>query len=289
MIKTKIMLVIISDLDGTLLDESYSFEAARPALRLLDQLRIPLVFCTSKTRSEVEYYRSILNNWHPFIVENGGALYMPERYFPQTINAPVYRDGCAVIEFGSPYNELIQSIARASADSGCSVRGFNQMSVEEISERCRMPLASARLAKQREYDEPFEILSGDAGRLMEAITRQKKRCIRGGSFYHIIGANDKAHCVNLLRHFYEKNYRRLVVTAGLGDGMNDVGFLNLVDIPILLQSAAIANLKKAVPSGQEWPSGPQGWNAAVLDIISRNPDSEERDIEGDSASKIYPD
>jgi mannosyl-3-phosphoglycerate phosphatase len=131
-----------------------------------------------------------------------------------------------------------------------------------------MPPAAAALAKQREYDEPFEILSGDDKRLAEAILKHKKRWTRGGSFYHILGANDKAHCVNLLIHFYTTIFED-VVSVGLGDGLNDAGFLNLVDIPILLESAAIAELKKAVPRGCAWPGGPRGWNAAVLDVIRR--------------------
>jgi mannosyl-3-phosphoglycerate phosphatase len=264
------MLVFISDLDGTLLDETYSYEAARPALRLLNQLRIPLVLCTSKTRAEVEVSRSLLENNHPFIVENGGALYIPESYFPLTIHSPLHRDGYAVIEFGDQYHELVRCLNQASADSGCSVRGFSQMSVEQISQRCKMSMTNARLAQKREYDEPFEILSGDGERLLEAIQEQKKRWTRGGSFYHILGVNDKAHCVNLLLHFYTKIYKN-VITVGLGDGLNDAGFLNLVDIAILMESSAIAELQKDVPRGwQSSAPGPQGWNLAVLNVIGQH-------------------
>jgi mannosyl-3-phosphoglycerate phosphatase len=280
-----IMLLFITDLDGTLLDAKYSYEAARPALKLLSDLQIPLVLCTSKTRAEVEVCRSQLGNHHPFIVENGGALYTPQRYFSLTINSAAYRDGYAVIEFGDPYHELVQSLMQASAESGCPVRGFHQMSVEEISKRCNMSPLVARLAKQREYDEPFEILSGDDTRLTEAIVHQKKRWTRGGSFYHILGANDKAHCVNLLIHFYKRFFKN-VVTIGLGDGLNDIGFLSLVDIPILLESPAIADLKKAVPQGRHSPApGPQGWNAAVLEVIQQHLVSEGIAVGMDAALK----
>jgi mannosyl-3-phosphoglycerate phosphatase len=264
------MLVIITDLDGTLLDSTYSYEAARPALRLLNHFRIPLILCTSKTRAEVEACRSRLNNDHPFIIENGGALYIPESYFAPVINSPVRRDGYAVIEFGDPYPELVRCLLQASAQSDCCVRGFHQMSIEEVSACCNMSLTAASLAKKREYDEPFEILSGDGKRLTEAIEKQKKRWTHGGRFYHILGANDKAHCVNLLSHYYREVFKS-VVTVGLGDGLNDAGFLNLVDIPILLESAAIEDLKKAVPRGRRCSgNGPQAWNAAVLETIDKH-------------------
>jgi len=264
-----IMLIFITDLDGTLLDKNYSYEAAHDALRILREHRIPLILCTSKTRAEVEACRCLLENRHPFVVENGGALYIPELYFGRRICAPLRRDGYAVIEFGSPYSDLVQCLLEAAAESRCSVRGFHEMSIEEISERCNMSVAAAALAKRREYDEPFEILEGDERRLTDAIERRKKRWTRGGSFYHILGANDKAHCVNLLIHFYKRIHDH-VVTVGLGDGLNDAGFLSLVDMPILMKSPAIEDLKKAVPGGiLSRGNGPSAWNDAVLEIVNQ--------------------
>jgi mannosyl-3-phosphoglycerate phosphatase len=264
------MLVFITDLDGTLLDETYSCEAARQALKSINLLGIPLVLCTSKTRAEVEVFRPTIENRHPFIVENGGALYIPERYFSLTLKTAVRRDGYAVIEFGDPYPELVLCLAQASAESNCSVRGFHQMSIEEISLRCNMSMAAADLAKRREYDEPFEILTGESECLTDSITKHKKRWTHGGSFYHILGSNDKAHCASLLIHLYKRTCKH-VVSIGLGDGLNDAGFLNLMDIPILLESPAIKSLKKAVPRGRQCRGGgPQAWNTAVLEIIEQH-------------------
>ena len=260
------MLVLITDLDGTLLDESYSFEKALPALRELRDRRIPLVFCTSKSSAEVEAIRLELDNTHPFIVENGGALCIPESHFPLPINAAKRRDGYAVIEFGSPYPEIVESLRTAAEESDCLVRGFSQMTVEEVSEMCKMPINAALKAKQREYDEPFQILSGDSRRLFDSILKQKRRWTRGNRFYHILGANDKGHCVILLRHFYERIYPS-VVFVGVGDGLNDAGFLNLVDIPLLLESDEIGELRRAVPNGRLCAGGPRGWNNSVLDVI----------------------
>lgn len=262
------MLIIITDMDGTLLDEHYSYDAALPALGMLRDLGIPLIFCTSKTRAEVEIFREQIGVLHPFIVENGGALYVPENYFPQEIQSPVRRDGYAVIEIGSPYWELVETLREASTVSGCEVRGFHQMSAEEISRRYNLPLRAADAAKRREYDEPFEILSGDERRLLSAIEERKKRWTQGGRFYHIIGANDKAHCVNLLCHFFVRAYEDVTV-VGLGDGLNDTAFLKSVHVPIVLDSPAAPALKKAVPHSRLFPGGPKGWNEAVLDVIGR--------------------
>ena len=260
------MIICISDLDGTLLDDAYCCYEALPALRELADRQIPLVLCSSKTRSEMEPVRQKIANHHPFIVENGGAIYIQEQYFPVPVDAPVRRNGYAVLEFGDPYGEIVECLLQSAEASGCTVRGFHQMSAAEISAACNLPPDAARLAKQREYDEPFEILSGDPQKLFRAIERRKKRWTRGGRFYHILGSNDKGHCVILLRRLYEEIYQT-VVAVGLGDGINDAGFLVRVDIPFLMDSANIEELKKMVPHGRLCASGPKGWNRAMLDVI----------------------
>jgi len=281
------MIVFITDLDGTLLDANYSYEASLPALNLLKRLRIPLVLCTSKTRAEVEALRCRLGNRDPFIVENGGALYIPDGCLPVEINTAIRRGGCAIIEFGAPYLELVQTLRRASAESRCAVLGFHQMSIEEIAACCKMPPGEAHLAKQREYDEPFKILEGDPQSLFAAIERQKKRWTYGGSFYHVLGANDKAHCVNLLIHYYRTAFDP-VITVGLGNGANDAGFLKLVDVPLVLESSASQELMAAIPRARlcMGAGGPEAWNEAVLDAVNRLLPAEQQAAEASESSGI---
>src|SRR4051794_3392531 len=94
-------LLVLSDLDGTLLDHTtYAFDAARAALERLRDARVPLVLCTSKTRAEVEPLRAALDNAHPFIVENGGAVYVPVGYFPFGIEGAERRGDYAVVPLG---------------------------------------------------------------------------------------------------------------------------------------------------------------------------------------------
>ncbi len=69
--------VIFSDLDGTLLDAvRYSFNDALPALSLIQAHGVPLVLCSSKTRAEIEACRQRMHNFHPFITENGGGIFI---------------------------------------------------------------------------------------------------------------------------------------------------------------------------------------------------------------------
>jgi mannosyl-3-phosphoglycerate phosphatase len=262
--------VVFTDLDGTLLDHStYSFTEARPALGLLKSRGIPLVICTSKTRREAEYWRRLLDNHHPFIVENGGAVFVPEGYFDFAIPGAEPRDGHLMLPLGAPYAELVESLLRAAGESRCRVRGFSQMSIEEIGECCQMNLQQAALAREREFDEPFLILTPErtAG-LLAAIERGGKRWTRGGRFHHILGANDKAAAVLLLLDLYRKKEAE-VRSIGLGDGLNDAPFLNAVGVPFLIRTPWLDQLQALVPGGTPTDSpGPRGWNQALLGLYA---------------------
>ncbi|NNC55214.1 MAG: HAD hydrolase family protein, partial [Pseudomonadales bacterium] len=67
--------MVFTDLDGSLLDHhSYSYDAALPALTLLEQKNIPIIFCSSKTRAEMDRLRIDMGHAAPFIIENGAAI-----------------------------------------------------------------------------------------------------------------------------------------------------------------------------------------------------------------------
>jgi mannosyl-3-phosphoglycerate phosphatase len=264
--------VVYSDLDGTLLhSQTYSFEAAGPALAVLREQGVPLVVCTSKTRAEVEMWRERLDAPHPFIVENGGAIYIPRGYFPFAIRNAVQRDGYQVIEFGRPYEELVRCLKESSQDSGCEAVGFNDMSVAEICVRTLLPVAQAELAKKREYDEPFEILGSGTHNLLAAIEQRGKRWTRGNRFYHVTGNNDKGAAVQFLNGLYRKAFGP-VHTIGVGDGHNDVKLLANVDSPVIIRSRFAVALKTSVPlSYVSDAPGPHGWNQAILQVLQGVP------------------
>jgi mannosyl-3-phosphoglycerate phosphatase family protein len=271
-------LIIVSDLDGTLLDhETYGFDAALPALERLRRDRVPVVLCTSKTRAEVEPLRAMLGNEHPFIVENGGAVIVPHGYFPFDIGLAIgleraeVRDGVVIIPLGDPYRELVAILREASRDSGVGVRGFADMSDAEVAASTGLSVDDARLAKQREFDEPFEVLDAGSAEsvaaLAAAIARLGKRWTAGGRFHHITGANDKAAAVRILADLYRRDLGD-VTTIGLGDALNDVDFLREVDRPVVIESPNAPEMARRVPGAVVTRhAGPAGWNEAVLEIL----------------------
>jgi mannosyl-3-phosphoglycerate phosphatase len=268
------MMVVFTDLDGTLLDQgTYSFRAADQALQKLRELHAPVVFVTSKTFREVDLWRTKMNNNDAFAVENGAAVFAPKGDPPLANEAAQDFDGYEMVAFGIAYRDLTRALKGAARESGCQIRGFVDMTAEEISRDCDLPLEQAVLAKTRQYDEPFRLLKGDVESLRRALERRSLRLTRGGRFFHVTGHNGKADAVLLLI----QAYRQLgpIRTIGIGDGPNDAGFLNLVDYPVLLDSPAAEELHKHVPRARSAPAGPGGWNEAVLEILASVEDQQD--------------
>lgn len=264
-----VAIIVVTDLDGTLLDEeTYSFEDALPAITLLKNKSVPLVFCSSKTRSEVEFWRKKIGNNDPFVIENGAAVYIPAGCFGFPVANSRRRGGYDVLQLGTEYFELVTSLQKASAQSKCRVRGFHQMSTSEVSELCGLSPEVAELAKEREFDEPFVILDPDReAELVAAIEAAGKHFTRGGRFCHIVGNNDKGLALQHLLELYRRVDPRLC-TIGLGDGSNDIPLLNSVNWPILIRGRWLDRLQAAVPNGRPTRSqGPAGWSEAITAIL----------------------
>ena len=268
--------VFFTDLDGTLLDHrTYTWTAARPALRALARRRQPLVIVTSKTRAEVLPLLGKLERREPFVVENGGAIYVPAGYFPFRIaDADRAGRGWQRVALGTPYPMLVAALRTAARRARVSVRGFSQMPAREVAERTGMELTAARRARRREFDEAFIILDGDKRawpRLRAEIRRRGLRTTRGSRFFHIMGANDKGVAVRRLKAWFERLGASPVRAVGLGDSPNDIPMLRAVTVPVLVARPGgryDAETSAAVPAARRAGGiGPQGWNRAVLCLL----------------------
>jgi len=268
----KVPLIVFSDLDGTLLDSrTYSFEPARPAIAALAEAGIPLIFCTSKTRLETERWRRALANIHPFIVENGGAIFVPEKYFGEDVGYDKRDGGYGVLEFGRPYPELRRALEEIRTATGLPLRGFGDMTVDEIAERCGFSRQDAEQAAGRDYDEPFVGVEADQlPRVVREAGQRGLEVVSGGRFQHLVGEIDKGRAVRALRSLYETAFGP-VRSAGLGDSANDEPMLRAVDLPILVRKPDGSHIGPVDLAGLVIApyAGPEGWRDAVLTLLRR--------------------
>jgi len=265
-------LVIFTDLDGTLLDRNtYSFEPAQSALHLIRQKDIPLVLSSSKTRAEMEFYRRKLENGHPFISENGGAIFIPKDYFSFRFPYDRETDWFFVLELGIFYSQIIDVLELIKKETGILIKGFSDLTEKEISSVCGLDIKEAVLAKKREYDEPFIIEGGEkeVWLVKEKIEEKGMNYAWGGRFHHILGKNDKGKAVEILKEFYENQFFS-IFTIGIGDSLNDLPMLSVVDRPVFLKGENSVSPEVLSPI-QNFTiingTGPQAWNEVILNII----------------------
>jgi len=263
-------LVIFTDLDGCLLDrQTYSFEPAQAALRLIKEKKIPLVLVSSKTRVEMEGYRRRLKNDHPFVSENGGAIFIPKGYFSFQFSHEREWEKYFVLELGTFYPQIIRALEFIRKETGIQIRGFHDLSEEDLVSLSGLTREEAAWAKEREYDEPFLIEGGEREiKIVQKKIRERGlNYVWGGKFHHILGKNDKGKAAQILKDLYKKEFS-LIQTVGIGDSLNDLPMLSAVDHPIFLKGeedlSEISPVKNLVLLEG---TGPQIWNKAILSVL----------------------
>ena len=268
-------LLIFTDLDGTLLDhDTYDFSPALPALEALRAAQVPLILCSSKTFAEMQYWRKTLELAHPFISENGGALFVPQNYFAQPLEIASERDGHSLILTGVEYSTLRAALGEIAKRTGLPLTGFGDLTIEQIAARTGLTFEQAFLAKMRDADEPFfidgDFDENDVKRLQDEVWRKGLRVARGGRFFHLTGDCDKGTAARQLTRLYQAARQHPVRTVGLGDSLNDLPLLQAAEMPILVRKKngefdenVLAQVKAQITK----QSGPAGWNEVVLEIL----------------------
>jgi mannosyl-3-phosphoglycerate phosphatase len=262
-------IAVFTDLDGSLLDhDTYSFENARPALERIRDQGIPLVFASSKTRSEIEALQAAMGIREPFIVENGAAVFFPDGYRNWRIREGVHQPPYTVIRLGATYSEIRYCMQELQLVY--NIQGFGDLGVKDIERLSGLSPAQAGLAKQREFTEPF-LLDDDGSYfdLLAAAEASGFTITRGGRFYHLMGAGqDKGVAVRRSLSVIRRNIGQPLCTIGVGDSANDRALLLSVDIAILIphpdgthEDMELTGLRKARHPGS------RGWNDMILEML----------------------
>lgn len=265
-------LVIFTDLDGSLLERrTYDHREALPALERLRAQCIPLVFCSSKTRSEQVELRSRLGIKDPFIVEDGGAVYIERGYFTFRFADGRSRGPHLVVEFGTPYREVRRIVSAVAEETGISLRGYGDMDAAAVAALTGLDIDTARRAMEREYEETLVIDPDpeELARLGEAFASHGLTMTRGSSFLGVKGTHDKGTAVRRLIGLYRRQYGD-IVSVGIGDSGNDGPLLAAVDLPYLVQKEEGRWEHLSIPRLRRIAGvGPVGWRAAVHELLEK--------------------
>lgn len=247
-------LLVFSDLDGTLLDhDTYAWDAAEPALQALASIGAGVILASSKTGPEIEVLQQAmtLTDW-PAIVENGAGVLTDT---PTT--ASDYTAIRAALET-APHRDHYQ--------------GFGDLTAEGVAALTGLPLADARLAKDRSFSEPglWKGSEADKHTFLTHLKSQGIHAREGGRFLTLsMGKTKACQMAAIIAHF------RPAQTLALGDAPNDIEMLQTADHGVIVANphrAPLPHLSQE-DTGQITRTtlpGPAGWNAAVLSYLHQH-------------------
>ncbi|MEA9392630.1 mannosyl-3-phosphoglycerate phosphatase-related protein [Acerihabitans sp. TG2] len=260
-------LVVITDLDGSLLDHhTYSWQPAALWLDKLIAAQVPVILCSSKTTAEIVPLQASMGlQGLPFIAENGALV---------QLTSPLFTDASPIKIRGYDYDTIRTIIQRLRDVKGFRFLGFGDVDEKVIGEWTGLAPQQAMLAQQREASEAFIWRDSDV-RLAEftsLLATEGLSVTQGGRFYHVMSANSSkgAAVRQLLQHFHQQDGRSWR-SLGLGDGPNDISMLNEVDYAVIIKG--YSNSPMALDPRQQQiyrttAYGPEGWSEGMDHFIT---------------------
>lgn len=278
-------IVVFSDIDGTLVDIfTRNYGKSKELVKKLEESSIPVVLCSSKTWAEQDLIRRDLGlEGEPFIVENGGAVIIPDGYFDRGGSTGddlqhhgVVRvvDGYRVIELGRSSEEIRKVLQDVRRKTGTAFKGVSDLSIEEVAKIVGMTYDEAERMSKRRYGETIlEIDKTKKLQFEQVLSEEGLQVIHGGRYFDVTAGNDKGKAVRILMDLYRKELGEDTIFIGVGDSPNDIPMLKLTDVAILVQkyngtwAEVDNNIITTTRVVKVEGIGPAGWENAFATII----------------------
>ena len=252
---------VVSDVDGTLMDHSYDLPPAKETIKLLQELSIPVILCTSKTAAEVKVIRKELNLTDPFIVENGAAIY----------GETLIRVNGEII-LGEKYKILENILSSISKEINYNLQPLNNISDQEATKLTGLKGQSLELMRDRHWSMPF--LNPPDNKEEEiniCCKRFNVEIFRGNRMSHMLSINsNKGKAINALKKYSNNPNIKII---GLGDSPNDLPLLLNSDYKIVIPGPDGPNLKLLEKLNNykftlaTYPNG-YGWKSEINKLIN---------------------
>jgi len=261
--------IIFTDLDGTLLDHyDNSFAPAESLLAELEDIGIPVIPTSSMTHAEIIELRTELANNHPFITENGAAVFIPQGYFPQQPHNTKIRGDFWVHEFSQPRQQWRTVLDQLGVNFPGCFRSFSDCSEQEIMAITGFGERHATLANIREYSEAIQWLGAttDKQQFITQLQEAGARAQQGARYLCIGGQCDKGMALLWLQDQYQRfSGDKIYHSLAVGDANNDIPMLLASDIALLIRSPAhdLPSLHRSGFTLVSEQQGPMGWDEGV--------------------------
>ena len=253
---------IVTDLDGTLMDEDYDIAPAKKTLNLLAKLNIPVIPCTSKTASEVRFFRKENGLFDPFIVENGAAIYGCNEN-----NSSEWE-----LILGKSYKELRITLMKISKLLNYDLIPLNDLNQNQIYELTGLSDQGITRALDRQWSVPFLNPPDNIFEKVKHICESHDvHVFKGNRMSHLLSnKSHKGEAVNKLKEYLKNKDVKIIA---LGDSQNDLPLLEYADISIVIPGKNGPNkyLKNGIDKGYfRLANAPHalGWSNSIKDVIN---------------------
>jgi predicted mannosyl-3-phosphoglycerate phosphatase (HAD superfamily) len=193
----------------------------------LDHEAIPAVWLTARSRLQFDEARRKHGHTHPYIAEEGCAVYLPEDYFhlrPASDASRTKKD--ATLRLGRftciPIAEALPAAAEAvqtlSQDTGVPVVTLRSLSPRELVQNTGLPQKEAELARQRDFDEVFFFAGASEEEVERFLTLGQERNLQfrqqGVLWSAAIGPSVQ-RCIRELTKLYDRALHYHAHTLGI--------------------------------------------------------------------------
>ena len=221
---------VVSDVDGTLMDHTYDLTPAKETIKILQEISVPVILCTSKTAAEVKVIRKELNLRDPYIVENGAAIYGESL---EEVNGEII--------LGERYDVLEEILSSISKEINFNLTPLNNLSDNEATALTGLRGNSLTLMRDRHWSMPFlnppDFLEENINLICKRLNVQ---ILKGNRMSHLLSINsDKGSAINALKKYSKKVVPKII---GLGDSPNDLPLLLNSDFRIVIPGMEGPNL-----------------------------------------------
>ena len=261
--------LVFTDLDGSLLDHhDYGYRDALPQLRQLENLGIPVIPASSKTRVEIERLRDELGNTHPFNDENGAGVFVPVGYFPEQPPDTVEREGYWVYSTCPPRDTWLAALEALQPEFAGKFDYFHRAGVNGIVRMTNLSPECALEANQRDFSEPVKWFGDNTeldlflGKLESAGASE----LKGGRFFSVCGDCDKGRALVWLRDLYCRAWGlSRCHDIAIGDSGNDRAMLEVAETALAIRSTVhdFPKLQRQTGIIYSKDYGPAGWAEGV--------------------------
>lgn len=260
------MLLFFSDIDGTILDDKFSFDISSAGIYALKNNNIILIPVSAKSFDEIVSFSNALGITSPFAFENGAGIAYP-------IESSEKKD-FRIELCGNDLNILKKKFSELNILFSKKLKPMYEMNPEEIAGLTGLDFDSAKNSGNRLASIPFiNTINSDINiseKINFFLVKNLLKIEKGKKLYYLQNSFcDKGNAVKKILNYYRVKYPfSQISTVCTGDSLNDSAMFDSVDTAFCVNG----NLKGiAKNSGLTFTNknGPEGFNEAVFTILNK--------------------